>query len=121
MTAFNKSLPLPKWLMRDHDNVNTRRGQRYYLNIWHAQPVWANVAAIRAVYAEARRRRRVGEDVHVDHIYPLRGSNMCGLHVHNNLVIVPATENMSKSNVFHPQYEQFDMFKPAHFELEVQL
>lgn len=64
-------------------------------------PPWANQAAIRKIYAEAMRLTlETGEMHHVDHIIPLQGALVSGLHVENNLQVLHWRENVQKNNKF---------------------
>lgn len=63
-------------------------------------PAWADQEKIDKVYALCARYRALGLDVQVDHQIPLQGKTVSGLHVHNNLQIISAQANRSKSNIF---------------------
>jgi hypothetical protein len=65
----------PKWLNEDH--------------IW----------AIKEAYLLAALRTKLfGFSWHVDHIIPLRGKHVSGLHVPWNLQVIPAVDNIRKGN-----------------------
>lgn len=83
---------------RNHDAVKAAQRERAAAKRG-ATPTWANKDAIRAIYLEARRlRKETGLDWHVDHIIPLNGKTVCGLHVETNLRIIRGIENMRKGN-----------------------
>lgn len=67
-----------------------------------ASPSWLtseDKEAMALLYAKAQQlTKNTGENWHVDHIVPLQGKTVCGLHVPWNLQVIPAIENLSKSN-----------------------
>jgi len=64
-----------------------------------ATPEWVDKCAIRAVFEAARLMTlKTGVPHEVDHIAPLRGRGVCGLHVPWNLQIIPREVNRRKHN-----------------------
>lgn len=77
-----------------YTSESTRRAKKL-----SATPSWANLAAIKDFYITAAALgMHTGDHYHVDHIIPLQGRLVCGLHVENNLQILTASENSSKGN-----------------------
>lgn len=74
--------------------VGARRSRMY-----QATPVWTDLREIRLLYEiSARVTRESGVKMHVDHIIPLRGKQVCGFHAYCNLQLLSASENMKKWN-----------------------
>ena len=68
-----------------------------------ALPTWLTPlqkSQIKSIYLKCAEYRSMGIDMHVDHIIPLQGKNVCGLHVPWNLRIMLASENQSKGNKY---------------------
>lgn len=66
-------------------------------------PPWADPAATRAMYAQARRlTRETGIRHSVDHIVPLAGDTVCGLHWHGNMEIATLRDNLAKGTRWWP-------------------
>ena len=65
-------------------------------------PLWdPEVSLITAKYQlAAMLSRETGIIHHVDHIIPLQGRKVSGLHVFSNLRVIPGTDNVKKSNKF---------------------
>lgn len=83
------------------DKINAIGAKRHAAKLG-ACPPWLKGELrkqVDAMYAECRRiTAETGIEHHVDHIVPLQGDNVCGLHVPCNLRIIPASENLAKGN-----------------------
>ena len=68
----------------------------------NALPSWLSETQhneIKKAYFKAKKlEKNTGEKYHVDHIAPLQGENVCGLHVPWNLEPITASANTSKRN-----------------------
>lgn len=60
---------------------------------------WSDLKFIREFYGIARRISQcMGVRWQVDHVIPVQGPSVCGLHVQSNLRLLPAVANRAKSN-----------------------
>lgn len=79
--------------------ANTARRRARLLNATPKNLTKEHHEQIQEFYRIAQMIKEVdGVVAHVDHIYPLRHKDFCGLHVPWNLQILTPTENMSKGN-----------------------
>ena len=64
-------------------------------------PAWADAEKIKSFYIEASKMSKyTGVPHEVDHIIPLQGRIVSGLHVPNNLQVITRSENRSKQNSY---------------------
>ena len=88
------------WKRRNRALATANQRQREIEKL-KATPSWADLDAIRNFYDEAAHRTALtGQPHEVDHVVPLRGKHVCGLHVQNNLQVIPALLNRKKGNRF---------------------
>jgi hypothetical protein len=85
----------------NRDKINARCARRRAAKL-NATPNWLTAEEfeqITELYTCAQMfKLYTGQEYHVDHIVPLQGENACGLHVPWNLQVIPAKENVTKSN-----------------------
>lgn len=79
-------------------NATTRKRQAAKMQ---RTPKWIDAVDLfemECIYSYCSSLRRIGLKYEVDHIIPLQGKNVSGLHVPTNLQVITEKENRSKQN-----------------------
>jgi len=92
------------WKRRNRGHTNAKSAQRKIAQLQRT-PKWLtdqDFADIKKFYDLAHELSQAyGFPWHVDHIIPLQGKTISGLHVVDNLQIMPGSENSRKGNRFY--------------------
>ena len=94
--AYNR-----KWNANNKDKRAAYEGKRRAMQLQRT-PAWdPDAHLIVAKYQLAAMLTKAsGIEHHVDHIIPLQGRKVSGLHVFSNLRVIPGSDNVKKSNKF---------------------
>tara|TARA_R110002096_G_scaffold162983_1_gene330293 strand:+ start:1016 stop:1471 length:456 start_codon:yes stop_codon:yes gene_type:complete len=87
-----------QWKKDNKDKVNAATARRRAARL-SATPPWLSEEELKEVDTFYMISQWYSEDMHVDHIIPLQGKGVCGLHVPWNLQVIPALDNLVKGNV----------------------
>ena len=91
------------WKANNRARCNANEAKRRAAKMQRT-PAWLtkeDYSVMRAYYRVAQKLTEVtGEVYHVDHIIPLRGELVSGLHVPSNLQVLKGCDNSSKRNFF---------------------
>jgi len=89
---------------KDHSAQWIAKTRRYQAAKENRTPEWLTLEdnwMFEEIYALAALRTKIfGFQWHVDHVVPLQGKLVSGLHTPYNLQVIPASKNLSKSNQF---------------------
>ena len=88
--------------MKKHKGTINARTRAYQASKQNRTPKWLSdfdKLKIKCLYQlSVMYSEESGRKWHVDHVIPLNGKEVCGLHVPWNLQVIPASENVRKSN-----------------------
>ena len=93
-------LSVSKYKKENTDKVNALKAKRYAAKL-HRTPSWSDLDLIKPFYFEAQHlTKETGIKYDVDHIIPLQGEYVSGLHIASNLQVITHTANCKKGNSF---------------------
>lgn len=96
--AYNRD-----WFSKNSDKRSAYQAKRRAMLIQRT-PKWLtqdDLWMIEEAYELAKKRTEMfGFEWHVDHIVPLQGRRVSGLHVPSNIQVIPGTENCKKNASF---------------------
>lgn len=91
----------PEWQLENRRKARAENPQKFRASVsarrkrvQQSTPSWADMKAIRSFYENCP------EGYHVDHVLPLRGKKVSGLHTIENLQYLLASDNMRKGAKF---------------------
>ena len=91
------------WQKANPDKMNAYNARRRASKL-NSTPSWLTETQkeeVLAYYVKAKEMQQLtGILYHVDHIVPLQGKNVSGLHVPWNLQVIPASKNLRKYNKY---------------------
>jgi len=94
---------IENWRLRNLDKRCFTESNRRAMKL-NATPIWFDEIdefVLQEAHSLAKlREKSTGIKWHVDHVIPLKGRTVCGLHCWNNLQVIPAKHNLQKSNSF---------------------
>ena len=92
-----------RWRNKNRNKYNAISASRKK-RLRNATPKWVSkeeLDKIRMLYTiSGWITNNVGIEMHVDHVIPLQGKNVSGFHCLSNLQVIPAIDNLKKSNSF---------------------
>jgi len=92
-SKISQSSRYRRWQQAHPEKVRLKSATERAIRLQRIPP-WANLKVIEIFYLNCPRGH------HVDHIVPLRGILVSGLHVENNLQYLTEIDNLSKGNKF---------------------
>lgn len=98
-----RALQFKEYAQNNKGRIQAIKARRYTSKL-KATPKWLSKVDLDLIRTEyelsAWCSSVMGEPYHVDHIVPLQGKQVCGLHVPWNLRVIPATDNIKKGNKY---------------------